>query len=629
MKYATPINITYKKQINEIGSVLVDTRRNIAQLNPQLKQSETVLLKLVLLGCMYVQIIAHEKRTVNATATNFNVIATYVDTELGSPFSQKYLDSYINLENVRCEGIIEKLLKIKTIANWLELLPYALELLDYSEDDLSGASLDRRNGIVTKKKKNSGIYYTPTDVAQYMALRCINKLYESGEFEKGNIRFMDFSCGSGIFLIQILSICICKKIVSDSRQCAHFIARSIFGMDISEFAVECSKFCVISYCLSSESIEKSNVPYIYNSLNKNIVCSDGTAFEEFTETHPDYPKTFSCIIGNPPYVSKTQAAENLFIPFVYNAIRYSDTFSMSALVLPLSLAYNNKADFCSLRTAIKEDSSLWQFEHYDRSPDSLFGDDVKSRACIIFRDSYENSALFTTKLIRWTSIFREQTLFGVKEKVDISDLPIFKFIPKISTPIEKDAFLKITSGKVSLLGTLGVSKKEITPFPIVIKGTAYNWICAYDHIPYACDKNGVPFISKEMKFFYVETMEDQYFAIAVLNSIMTFWLWTVIGDGFHVTNSLFSMVKIEKNMFSESDYAKIIALGKEISARMVNYKSSTTNRGKIITNYNHLPLLNLITEVDKILCKTIKAPESLSDYLSKWYSDFTKCGRNS
>ena len=82
-------------------------------------------------------------------------------------------------------------------------------------------------------------------------------------------------------------------------------------------------------------------------------------------------------------------------------------------------------------------------------------------------------------------------------------------------------------------------------------------------------------------------------------------------------------------MFSEADYRRIIQLGQDISSRLVEYKNVTINSGKTITNYNHLPLLDLISEIDNILCNTINAPEKFSNYLSQWYFDFITCGRNS
>ena len=195
--------------------------------------------------------------------------------------------------------------------------------------------------------------------------------------------------------------------------------------------------------------------------------------------------------------------------------------------------------------------------------------------------------------------------------------------------IEKDCYLKLANNGKSLLDLFSMTRKTTTPYKVIIKGTAYNWICAYDHIPYSHEADGTEFVSKELKSFHVGTQDEQYFAIAVLNSKIEFWVWTVIGDGFHITNNLFSTLRISKDMFSAADYRRIIQLGQDISYRLVEYKNITINSGKTITNYNHLPLLDLISEIDNILCNTINAPEKFSNYLSQWYFDFITCGRNS
>lgn len=629
MIHSKPINITHKKQINEIGAILIETRREIRKLNPDIAESDQSILKLVLLGCLYVQITPDKNINCNKCAIDFILICKTIDSNFYISFANEYLGKTIDIRRISYKGIIEKLYKIKAFPGWIELLPYALELLDYSEEDLSLSYRDRRNGIITKKKKHSGIYYTPADVAQYMATECIAQIYSRELKDLQNVRFMDFSCGSGVFLLQILSVSYDKKIITNSNNCLRFIEQSLYGMDISQLAVECAKFCIISYCLSSLAFAKINIGKLLEALNRNIVSADGTNFEKYVSVNPQYPKTFNCIIGNPPYVSNTNTTENLFIPFVYNIIKHSDENSVCSLVLPLSFSYNNKKDFCKLREAIQKDNAQWQFEHYDRSPDSLFGDDVKSRACIVYRNSNNAHSLHSTKLMRWTSIFREKLLFAPKETAEIADLSISKFIPKLSSNIEKDCYLKLTKNEKSLLDMLNMHRGATTPYKVIIKGTAYNWICAYDHIPYSCETDGTEFVSKELKSFCVSTQDEQYFAIAILNSKMAFWLWTVIGDGFHITNNLFSTLRISKDMFSEADYRRIIQFGQDISSRLVEYKNVTINSGKTITNYNHLPLLDLISEIDTILCNTIKAPENFLNYLSQWYFDFITCGRNS
>lgn len=629
MIHSKPINITHKKQINEIGAILIETRREIRKLNPDIAESDQSILKLVLLGCLYIQITPDKNINCNKCAIDFILICNTIDSNLYISFTNEYLGKTIDIRRISYNGIIEKLYKIKAFPGWIELLPYALELLDYSEEDLSLSYRDRRNGIITKKKKHSGIYYTPADVAQYMATECIAQIYSRELKDLQNVRFMDFSCGSGVFLLQILGVSYDKKIITNSDNCLRFIEQSLYGMDISQLAVECAKFCIISYCLSSLAFAKINIGKLLEALNRNIVSADGTNFEKYVSVNPQYPKTFNCIIGNPPYVSNTNTTENLFIPFVYNIIKHSDENSVCSLVLPLSFSYNNKTDFCQLREAIQKDNAQWQFEHYDRSPDSLFGDDVKSRACIVYRNSNNAHSLHSTKLMRWTSIFREQLLFASKETAEIADLSISKFIPKLSSNIEKDCYLKLTKNEKSLLDMLNMHRRATTPYKVIIKGTAYNWICAYDHIPYSCETDGTEFVSKELKSFCVSTQDEQYFAIAILNSKMAFWLWTVIGDGFHITNNLFTTLRISKDMFSEADYRRIIQFGQDISSRLVEYKNVTINSGKTITNYNHLPLLDLISEIDTILCNTIKAPENFLNYLSQWYFDFITCGRNS
>ena len=62
----------------------------------------------------------------------------------------------------------------------------------------------------------------------------------------------------------------------------------------------------------------------------------------------------------------------------------------ASLVVPLSIAYHQRADYAGCRQAMVIKGGKWRFAFFDREPQALFGEDVKTRNAILFRRETEN-----------------------------------------------------------------------------------------------------------------------------------------------------------------------------------------------------------------------------------------------
>lgn len=619
-----PLSIVNKKEVVKIGSNLLIIRETIQNVYAKFDFDETQVLRMILLGCMYMAI------------SNDSVVPfLYKSKKIEDVFWKDFLAVYIERPELSTSIYKDKLIKkcyleIKSIHLWEELLPYAFEVLNYSERDLIGAWHDRRAGIITRKKQQSGIYYTPADVVKYMVCECHNGLKKKDLLiERCN--YIDFSCGSGVFLLQILASLIEQGKIETPNQYITFVTRNLFGIDISHYAIECTKYAILQHYMTTWKTVK-HLRELFQVLEKNCVVSDSTMLEDFLDQHPAYPRTFNCIIGNPPYVEMdggiSHSGEgNLFIPFVYNLQKYAERKSVSSLVLPLSFTYNSQTAFQKLRSDIAEDQAEWQIENYDRSPDSLFGDDVKARACIVFRISSQQKKIKSSGLTRWTSQGRAALLSTRKPMADISSISIVDYIPKLASAEEVNAFNLILRRTKEFRSSCAYDS-QVFQHDVVIKGTAYNWICSYDHIPPAFNKDSTPYISKDLKFISERTATDQYFLLAILNSRVMFWLWTVIGDGFHVTNRLISIAQKCQGSILGNDYTELASLGQEFSKALRHHPTVSVNSGKTITSYNHMPLLGIVKKIDEALVRALRLDSAFVDYLEKWYDNIVLCGRN-
>ena len=242
---------------------------------------------------------------------------------------------------------------------------------------------------------------------------------------------IDCSVGSGIFMLSCIDyLDSVYNVTHDLEKFLQIMHKCIWGVDISIAAIDCCKIVFAQYYIDKYGIDSSLFSRVWHVIDDCFVVGDATKLREVIVNN-NMPEKYDCIIGNPPYVTMGRST-NLFISFVDNMIDYSSDNSFSALVLPLSVCYSSGNGYVGLRERIQNDNASWEFLNYDRSPDSLFGDQVKTRNTILFRRTNRtNTEIFTTTLQRWTSENRHH-LFNNFELCNISGIRISDMIPKIS-----------------------------------------------------------------------------------------------------------------------------------------------------------------------------------------------------
>ncbi len=211
-------------------------------------------------------------------------------------------------------------------------------------------------------RKSGGVYYTPTDVVDYLVQHTVGTLLKEARVPKkaASLKILDPACGSGSFLIQAYQALLDwhldryhddgvtkhsrgrnPKVYQGSRgewrlttaERKRILTNSIYGVDIDSQAVEVTKLSLLLKVLEGESAEtletqlalfrERALPDLANNIKcgnaligndfyagrQAILFDDGEMFrinafdweEEFKEVFD--AGGFSAVIGNPPYLS--------------------------------------------------------------------------------------------------------------------------------------------------------------------------------------------------------------------------------------------------------------------------------------------------------------------------------------
>ncbi|MCX6768296.1 MAG: N-6 DNA methylase, partial [Candidatus Micrarchaeota archaeon] len=194
------------------------------------------------------------------------------------------------------------------------------------------ASVLREGGGLREKdskRKEMGIYYTPTYIVDYIVKNTVGELVKNAktheELEK--IRILDPACGSGSFLIRAFSLlngAYAKKNGGDqemlgenvSRNAYTALTKNLFGVDLDPKAVEIAELNL----LLRAARKRGRLPLLSSNIKRGNSLISGTPEElekyfgkQWKEKHPfnwgeEFAEVmngggFDVVIGNPPYMN--------------------------------------------------------------------------------------------------------------------------------------------------------------------------------------------------------------------------------------------------------------------------------------------------------------------------------------
>jgi type I restriction-modification system DNA methylase subunit len=194
-------------------------------------------------------------------------------------------------------------------------------------------------------KKKTGTYYTPPALVEFI----LNEKLPINKTDKNyNVKILDPSCGSGIFLVQSFKRLVKryenqhKEKLTDFNTLKKLLTDNIFGIELHAQAIKVAAFSLylaLVDCLDPKTLwqkKKHRLPNLINNPNdkllkgqgSNLFCRDTTAKNEEIENIE-----FDLVVGNPPfgttdllesvrnYCDEYGFAKEMVLPFLHKATK--------------------------------------------------------------------------------------------------------------------------------------------------------------------------------------------------------------------------------------------------------------------------------------------------------------------
>lgn len=507
-------------------------------------------------------------------------------------------------------------------------------------------------------RKTAGIYYTPADVAQYMADAAEASLARS---------CLDPACGTGVFLRAAqargssVAVYGCDVDPRVSEPCAfvllagelralerahpwrlwHSHRLNLATID-SLRLVPGSRLDELGQRARAREIERTRTSLLQGDSPEPAL--DHSPSEALGELFPALVDGADVVLCNPPYARiKGQAGGNELAgrfaslrlnhgktvetstPFVEHAWSLTTRDAgRAAVVVPLSVAFNSTTQFSLLREAMARQPGRWRCAFFDRTPDALFGDDVKTRNAVLVYDSAGPRGFETTPMLRWTSRTRPDFLAGI-QFTDAGELQGSDPIPRLGTEQEAVLYRALRS----LPGRLGDSfvrvrsvnlAKDLPSIPngVLVAPTAYNWLsCARSVDPW---RGETDLSSSPLTLIEFADGETADLAYAVLSCRLVYWLWRTEGDAFHVTRGFLRHVPFALARVSATAAEALAALGRGLWASLSRFPVVSVNKGKRTIGFSAANVLELQARIDAGVVEAFSlSDEALAFDLRAWY----------
>ncbi len=348
---------------------------------------------------------------------------------------------------------------------------------------------------------------------------------------------------------------------------------------------------------------------------------DTQPFHWFTEFYPIMHGRggFDVIIGNPPYVASNSigyrcdflSKGDRKMPDIYSwcmlrsfgIIGENGKFGM---IVPLSITFSK--DFQPLRRKLQR-QMCW-VSSFDNIPAALF--EAVSQRCSIVLAQKKKESLFSTRLYRWRSKFRDY-LMSILAYTNLEAIEKDRLgFPKIPS----SALVKIVERFSSSIYT---ASKQSTQ-KVWFSSTARNYISASLTPPPCLDVSTLADgVSAQVSPFPFDSIEEQYASYSAFCGNLAFMLWLMVGDGFHVTKGNLSLVAGAVQKIDKNASHLLGKLGRQLDLRHFEGLVFKKNAGKYVGSFNSMNLKEITRRGDILLLSALGFSKKTIFEVFDWY----------
>lgn len=557
-----------------------------------------------------------------------------------------------------------------------DLLPYVLD----PHGEGSRSSVMRRPGTKSARarKKTSGVFYTPADVASFMASSIVKGMAEDAM----PLTIFDPACGSGVFLRAVLSELSC---LHPNASAFDLACSSLFGADIDPWAPCAAALVVLADSIDS-ALDYGMAPLAaWHLLRLNLVHLDtlrldpgdpvpstdterierlacraelragrlpGPVFMEtpkgpikFQRVFPEIAEGPRLIIGNPPYAAlgdevdlsdlsnrfrtlraAPRPTSDMYPLFVEQMVRLTAPNAHGgAMVLPLSLAFATTKQVLALRSVLAQTSGDWRFAFFDREPHALFGEDVKTRNSIVLwlrNGTSVDVQVSTGPLRKWRSHDRHN-MFASITYTPI-DTDIRPGIPKLDGNLQSEVYLRLQRNLYTLKHVVPhIGRQNLhDALHSVDRRTVYVGPTAYNFLNVFLRPESNPHLAGELSenplhALSCPTRRVAHQVFAILSSRFAFWWWHIKGDGFHVAKNIIKSLPVGVVLESDGSADELDRLGATLWEEVSSRPILSRNRSR--TSIAFSPIRSEIrAAIDRIVIEGLGLPAEFSNELAEF-----------
>lgn len=521
----------------------------------------------------------------------------------------------IEHDNADWSTVEAALCPLTKTSNLADLLPYLLDT--YGRTTRLDVMRDTSRAGSRAKRKKVGSFYTPQDVADFMVQSIASG---SNDSEADTEWWLDPAVGSGVFLVAALR----RHLANTNTDGVKFATKRLSGFDISPQACDFTAFAILGKISAALQAPLD----VWMEIRGHLIALDATGSERerdgrsLREMLPELRGPMR-LICNPPYASSGssealmadgRSTGTLYLPFVEMSWRLaSEPRDAACLVVPLALGANRSADHRRCRIGMAAAGGEWTLLFFDRQPHALFGEEAKTRATIAIRRPGSVSTMIrTSRMLKWTSRQRPN-IFTEERTVGLDDIPIGRLVPKLGGAGEVALYRALQSHmlpagvrpqptKASAAEIVG---NALTP-DVFVAGTAYNFLNIFRNYPDQLSWRGT-LSASGIHRLPCGDMEEADAVLAILASRITFWLWHVECDGFHVPAWFLSELPLLNVRMNNSVKMKLASLGREIWDGLQKDVICSSNRDRLTFAFRPTLISALRDEVDALLVNEIGA----------------------